>query len=136
MFKKSTSLLVLSLVIFAASSTAYAGYKKVSSLATISFANSSNYYTVTGKGTATASGSGNGTWIHVTSRLDKNGDLYDYNFGLTDESNYISVPVKTGKEGDAADWYFVTDAILSCDWENDCYVHSSSDDAERSHPGT
>jgi len=68
--------------------------------------------------------------------LNNNGDLYDYNFGHTEDSNTVTVPVKTGKEGCAADWYFVTDAILSCDWEKKCYVHSSDDDALKSHPGT
>lgn len=134
MLKKSSSLLLCSLALFALSSTAYAGYSSVTSTASITFSNYSTYYKVTGKGTGKASGTGEGEYLHVTTSLEKNGDLIDININGTTSSS-LSVNATSGREGDPADYYLYSDSLLACDSDLSCYVDSDDDEDTESHPG-
>lgn len=135
MFKKSSNLLIFSLALFAISSTAYAGYSTVTSTASLTFQNNVSYYKAIGKGAAKASGSGKGQNIHITTTLEKNGDIVDMNIDDTTSSS-ISLNATSGKEGDPATWYVYTFSLLTESSDLTGYVDSDDDEVTKYHPGT
>ncbi|GED67161.1 hypothetical protein BRE01_08630 [Brevibacillus reuszeri] len=134
MLKKSSSLLIFSLALFAISSAAYAGYSTVTSTASLTFQNNVSYYKVLGKGTAKASGTGKGQYIHITATLEKNGDIEDMDIDDTTSSTF-SLNVSSGKEGDPATWYVHSDSLLTSGPNLTGYVDTHSDEVTKKHPG-